>query len=127
MVKISPALHLHIINLLINGIGCKQFLMGIKAVHFTVLQDQNAVRVLYAGNTLGNNQLCSARYPGGKSLPNPGVRSSIHSTGGIIQNQYFRIFQQSPCNAEALFLPAGYIAAPLLDPGIIFIEIGRAS
>ena len=78
--------------------------------------------MLYAGYTLGNDQLRGIRYLLCKSLTDLRIRSRIHRTGTVVQNQYLRLLEQCPCNTEPLFLPAGYIRTTLFYVCVIAIR-----
>ena len=86
------------------------------AIHY-----DNAVGILYGGNALSDDDLRSLRDKFTKALADQRIRTRIHSTGGIVQDQHLRLFQQCTRNAKTLLLAARDIGAALLDPRIIFV------
>ncbi len=84
----SPAPPVCELNILINGVGLKKFLMGTKSVDLAVIHNDDPVCILDTGNTLCNDQLGGIRDFFCKSSADTCVCGSIYRTGGIIQNQY---------------------------------------
>ncbi len=95
---------------------------GIEPVDPSVFHDEDLIRVLNTGNPLGDDQLGGSRNLLGKSTPDLRVCGRVHGAGGIIQDQYLRIFQQRPGNAEPLFLAAGHVGPSLFDLGLVFVR-----
>ena len=93
--------------------------MGAKAVDPAVVQHQDAVRVLHAGDPLGNDNLGGAGDAAGEGLADFAVRGGVHGAGGVVQDEHLRPLQQGPGDAQPLLLPAGDVGAALLDPGVV--------
>lgn len=95
--------------------------MGIEAVDMAIVQHQNAVGVLDAGDALCNDDFgCAGNFPG-KSRTDSGIGSGIHGGSGVIQNQHLGMLEQSPGDAQPLLLTAGDIGTAPLDTGMIAV------
>ena len=89
MIKIAAAIHLSVVNLLIDLICLQEIFMSIKTVDPSSVQHQDPVSTFYAGNSLGNDQFCGIWDLFCESFPDFCIRSSIYRTGRVIQNQDF--------------------------------------
>ena len=96
--------------------------MGADGIDLAALHDNDPVCVLYRSRPLGDNDLGSFRNVIFHGLPDPGICSGIHRTGGIIQDQYFRLFQKGSGNTEPLLLAAGYIGSSLFYVSVVSIR-----
>ena len=99
--------------------------MAVKAVYRTVVQHQDAVGVLHAGNALGDDDACGAWDGAGEVCADARVRGGIHGAGGIVENQYLRPFEQRPGDAQPLPLPAGKVAAAALNAAFVALRQTR--
>ena len=99
--------------------------MRAEAVDAALVQNKDAVGVLHAGNTLGNDDLRRIRDLLAQGLANARVRRGIDRAGRIVEDEDLRLFQQGAGNAQALLLPAGDIGAALLDVGLIALAEWR--
>lgn len=86
MVEIAASLHLCVIDFPIDSIGAQQVFMGIETDYLPIVQNKDAVGVLYAADALGNNQFGGTRYLGRKRLADFGIGCSIDSAGGIVKD-----------------------------------------
>src|SRR5699024_1068996 len=111
--KLVSLLILGGIDLPVYFIGRQQLLMSSYGIDLSALHHNDPVCVLHRSRPLGNNDLGSFRNVILHGLPDPGVCSGIHRTGGVIQNQDFGLFQKSSGNTEPLLLAAGYIGSAL--------------
>src|SRR5699024_2677801 len=84
--------------------------------------NDDAVGVLHAGYTLGNDDLGGFGDIITEALADQRVGLGIDGAGGVVQNQDLGLFQQGAGDAQALFLAAGNIGAALLDPGVVLIR-----
>ena len=91
--------------------------MGVKGVHPAVVQHQDAVGVLDAGNALGNDDFGGAGDDPGKGGADLGISGGVNRGGGVVQNQHLGPLQQGPGDAQPLLLAAGDVGAAPLDPG----------
>ena len=66
MVEIAASLHLCVIDFPIDSIGAQQAFMSIETDYLPIVQNKDAVGVLYAADALGNNQFGGTRYLGRK-------------------------------------------------------------
>ena len=100
--------------------------MSSYGIDLSALHHNDPVCVLHRSRPLGNNDLGSFRNVILHGLPDPGVCSGIHRTGGVIQNQDFGLFQKSSGNTEPLLLAAGYIGSALFYVSVVSIrELGN--
>src|SRR5699024_6968021 len=76
------------------------------------------------GDALGDDDLGGAGDRFRKGGADFSVGGGVHGGGGVVQDEHLRFFQQSPGDAQALFLPAGDVVAAPLDPGLI--SLGEA-
>ena len=51
-------------------------------------------------------------------------RFIVERAGGLVQNQDGRIFEEHPCDRDALFLPAGETHTAFPDKGIVAVRRG---
>ena len=59
-----------------------------------------------------------------KGAADGGVRRSVHSAGGIVQNHDLRLLQEGAGNAEPLLLAARKVASALSDLRFITVREG---
>ena len=118
-VKISAALCLRFIDLTVNLIGGKQLFMCPKAIDPSFIQNKNTVGILYAGYTLGNDQLCRVwnLIPEGPAYICVG--RCVDGACTVVENQDLRLFQKGAGDTQTLLLSAGYIVSALLDVGVV--------
>ena len=90
----------------------------------TVIENDDHIRILHRGDSLGDDQLGGAGDMLGKGLTDGCVGAGIHSGGGVVQDQDPGLLQQRTGDTQTLFLTAGNIGAALLDIGIIPIGEG---
>ncbi len=96
--------------------------MCAKSMYPSLLQYDNTIGMLYRRNSLCDNQLCRSRNFLRKRFAYLRVCGGIHSACRVVQNEYFRLFQQCSRNTKTLFLPAGYVGAALFDIRIVSIR-----
>ena len=96
--------------------------MSAHSVYAAVFQNYNTVRIGYAGDALGDNELCGSRQAMPESFPDRSVCGGIHGAGAVVQYQNFRPAQKGPGDAEALLLAAGDIYASLAQHGIVTVR-----
>ena len=72
-----------------------------------LLQHQNALRTLYSGGPVGNNDAGTVLFGVVYRIPHISLRGGIQCRGGFIEDQHRRIFQQCPGDSDALALPTG--------------------
>ena len=89
---------------------------------FSVVKDQDQVRVLYRRHALGDDDLRGLGDEAAESRPDQGIGMRIHRAGGIVQDQDLRLLQQGPRDAEPLPLASGDIGPALLDVGIVLLR-----
>ena len=104
-VKIAATLCLNLVDFLIYCVIFQQRFMCVKPCNSAMFQHQNTICMFNTGNTLCNDNLGSTGNRFGQGFTNSAIGSCIHSTGGVIQDQHFRIFQKRSGNAQPLFLP----------------------
>ena len=119
LVKVTAALHLRMMDLLIDGVVGKQILRRVKVINPSVVKHKDPVCGFDAGQPLGDDDLRRARDLFCKCRPDLCVCGRIDRTGGIIQDQDLRFLQKRSGNTESLFLTAGYVGAAPLDPRLI--------
>ena len=93
--------------------------MGVKPIDTAVIQHQNPIGALYAGDSLGNDDLRGTGDFLCKGLSNLRVCCRVHRRGRVVQNQNLRFLQQGPCNAQTLLLTARNIVAATLNAGLV--------
>ena len=81
LVEVAAALDLGFVDLLIDGVGLQQVVVGVKGVDPAVVQHQDAVGPLHAGHPLGDDDFCGAGDLLGKGLPDLGVGGGVHRGG----------------------------------------------
>ena len=96
--------------------------MGSDGVDAAALHQDDAVRVLYAGHALGDDDLGGLWDKLAEALADQGVGLGVNRAGGVVQDEDLGLFEQGPGNAKALLLAAGYIGSALLDPGVVLIR-----
>lgn len=69
------------------------------SVNPAVIQHKDHISILYRGDALRNNNLGGIRNLLAERAADKSVRFCINRTGGIIENQNFRLFQQCARNA----------------------------
>src|SRR5699024_9563314 len=93
------------------------FLMRPHRMDPAVVQDNDLVSLHYGSNPLGDNDL-RHMIQSGKRAAYPGLCGGIHSAGGVVEDEYLRVFEKGSGNAEPLLLAAGYVYAALAKIGI---------
>ena len=93
-------------------------------IDLAVFHNNDHVRILHGGNTLGDDQLGGAGDLFPEGLPDGSVGLGVHRGGGVVQNQDLGLFQQGTGDAKTLLLTAGNIGAALLD--LMVVAIGEA-
>lgn len=94
-VKIAAAVGLGFVNIPVNFITCEQLFVRSEAVYFPVVQYDDLIGVLDAGNTLGDNQLRRVRDLCGKGMADPGVRRGIHRACGVVEVSTLGFFSKA--------------------------------
>ena len=88
--------------------------MGTDTIYPALVQHNDLVRVHQRSNTLGNDKLSGIGDFVPQCLPDTSVRVGVHGTGGVVQNQDLRLFQQCSGNTDSLAFPSlicdGYLA-----------------
>ena len=84
-------------------------------IDFTVIHDNDFIRVFHRLDTLSNDDLCCFRNFCQECLLNQSVGLCVHGAGRVIHNKYFWFLEQSPGNTETLLLTAGNVAAALFN------------
>ena len=120
LVKVTAALHLGMMDLLIDGVVGKQVLRRVKS-HLCV--PLSSTRIRSADSTLESRWAMMILVVPGISLAkcraDPGVRGGVDGAGGIIQDQDLRFLQKRSGDTEPLLLSAGYVGAAPGDPRLI--------
>ena len=96
--------------------------MGAHGIHRAAVHDDDAVRVLYGGDALGNDELCRFGIYRRSAWR---ISASVRVSTALVESSRTRIlgfFQQRAGNAQALLLPAGDIGAALLDMGVVAVR-----
>ena len=88
----------------------------------SVLQNQNAIRILCCGNTLRNNDLGARKVKLLQALLDLLFRLHIDCGGCVIQNQDRRLDRQCTCQTDTLFLSSGKPDSALTDNRIIALR-----
>lgn len=78
-----------------------------------LVDDRDALGMLYRGQAMGDHQRGTAGHQAGQRLLDQVFTLCIKGTGGFVQQQDRRIDQQGPGNRQALALPAGKADAAL--------------
>ena len=98
--------------------------MGADGIDFSVIQDNNFIRILYGTDSLRNNNFRGLRKILLECLLDQRICAGIHGTGGVVQNQHPGFLKQCPGNTETLLLTAGNIGAALLNVGFVTFRQG---
>ena len=84
MIKISAAFGLGFINLTINTVSFKKTLMGIKPLILPFSRTKILFGILYAGNSLRNDQFGRTGNFMGKGFSYFGISCRIYCTGRVV-------------------------------------------
>ena len=95
-----------------------------KAIDPAFIQNKNTVGILYAGYTLGNDQLCRVWNLIPEGPTDICVGRCVDGARAVVEDQDLRLFQQGAGNAQTLLLTAGYIASSLLNVGVVSVREG---
>lgn len=106
-------------HFLVDGVGPQQLAVGADAIDAALIQHHDPVGVFHRAQPLGDDERGGAGQSRAQGVPDLPVRLRIHGGRAVVQDQDLRPFQQSPGNAQALFLAAGEVAAALVHPGIV--------
>ena len=98
--------------------------MGADGAYFSVIQDNNFIRILYRTDSLRNNNFRGLRQILLECLLDQGIGAGIHGAGGVVQNQHPGFLKQRPGNTETLLLTAGNIGAALFNIGFVTLRHG---
>ena len=98
--------------------------MGADGAYFSVIQDNNFIRILYGTDSLRNNNFRGLRQILLECLLDQGIGAGIHGAGGVVQNQHPGFLKQRPGNTETLLLTAGNIGAALFNIGFVTLRHG---
>ena len=98
--------------------------MSADGVNLAVVHYNNTVGVLYARNTLRDNELGGVGNFLGKRPADFSVGRGINRAGGVVENKDFRLFEQRSGYAQSLLLSARYVSTALLDFGVVFVGEG---
>ena len=96
--------------------------MGADGADTAALHQNDTVGILDAGHTLSDDDLGGFRNEFAEAFADQRIGAGIHRTGGIIQNEDFRLFQKGARNTQTLLLTAGNIGTALFDPGVILVR-----
>ena len=121
LVEVAAALDLGLVDLLVDGVGLEQVLMGVKGVYAAVVHDEDAVGVFNARDTLGDDYLGRAGDALGKGGAYLGVGGGVHGAGGVVEYEHLRALEQGAGDAQALLLAAGDVVAAALDAGVVAV------
>ena len=98
--------------------------MGSDGIYFTLIHDNNLIRMLYGRDSLRNDNFGCFRNLCQEGLLNERVRFRVDGAGGIIHNKYFWLFKQSAGDAEPLLLTAGNITSALFNICVVALREG---
>ena len=73
----------------------------------SVVQHQDLIGLTDAGGTLGDEEGGNLSAKSGEGFSERGVCGEIQRAGAVIEDQYFRIFDEGPGDGETLLLAAG--------------------
>ncbi len=86
-----------------------------------VRQHQDPVRISDARQPVGDRERGAPFRKLTQRLCNRILALIVQCRGRLVEDQYRRIFQKYPGDADALFLPAGELHAALTDIRVIFV------
>src|SRR5947208_9912867 len=85
------------------------------------LHHQDLVGLAHGGKTMRNYKRGAAFHQVLEALLNEGFRFGVEAGGGFIEDQNFRIGENSASNGDPLALPAGKLDSAFTNDGVIFI------
>ena len=80
--------------------------MCAKSVDLALFHYDDAIRILHAGDTLGDDQLRRIRDLLPKCPSDLGIRRGVDRAGTVVKDQDLRFLQQRSRNTKPLFLSA---------------------
>ena len=96
--------------------------MGSDGSDASAFHEDDPVRILDAGHTLGDDDLGGLRNELSEAFADQGVGTGINGAGGVVQDQNLGLLKQCSCDTQTLLLAAGNVGTALLDPGIVFVR-----
>ena len=86
-----------------------------------VFHHEDEVGIFDGGDTLSDDYLCRFGDKFAEARTDESVRFCIDGACRVVENEYFRLFQQCAGNAESLLLTARNIRAALLNLSLVAI------
>ena len=90
----------------INLVGPHQLFMGASTNNFTLIQDDDLIRIHDGPDPLGHNQDRSILRDGFEAAAQNGIRLIVQGRERVIKDIDIRFFHDGPSNRQALLLPA---------------------
>src|SRR2546423_14221015 len=85
------------------------------------LHHQDLVGLAHGGKTMRNYKRGAAFHQVLETLLNEGLRFGVEAGGGFIENQNFRIGENSASNGDPLALSTGELDPAFANDGVIFV------
>ena len=89
LIKVSAIFHLSVINVLINLIVFQKVFMGVKTMNLSIFQNKDTVRILYAGDTLRDDQFGVSGISSAKALR---ILASVAVSTALVLSSKIKIF-----------------------------------
>ena len=120
-VEVSSSIVLDCTDFLIDSARPQQIVVSVKSSHFAIVQNQDAVTIFNAADALGNDDFGHVWQIFAQCRANAGIGRVVTSAGAVVKHHDLGSFQQSPGDAQALFLTARDIGASLFDTCVVAI------
>ena len=93
---------------------------GVSALfdNLTMIENNDHVSVFNGGQTMGDDQNGAVLAESFQSILNGAFRLIVKSAGGLVQNQNRGIFEDGPCDGQALALAARQVKAVFTDQSV---------
>ena len=108
---------LHPMQLVILALSGHEIFMGALFNDFPTDNNHDAMGIRNGGQAMGNHKSGSSLHQIFQSLLHQHFRFGIQSGGGLVKDQYGRVFKQGTGNTKPLFFPAGKAPAQFTDIG----------
>ena len=119
-------LKLGVVKFPVNTIFRQQFVMRTAFNDLAAAHNDDHVRVLDRGQTVGNGKDRTVAHDPVQRILHQTFGDVVQCAGGFVQNQYRRVLQYRPRDGNTLFFAAGKFESILSDDGIVTFGVDAA-